>query len=200
MLQKFDVEAYLKKVEELMAQEGKNADMWLQGDTKEKMYKTFVQEFISRAAHHLKEKDGGYFIHYFETKNKRVLALLYKIFKLDFKNCHPHIEKGLEKYIKVRGERITQDKDKHLKDPILFTQQMLKFMDELNEILELCFMQDASFHDAKNTAVRRLINNQTLCPSYFAMYIDTSMQWRGDLMGKSEDEAMILLDKLITLV
>ena len=77
---------------------------------------------------------------------------------------------------------------------------MLKFMDELNEILEQCFMQDDSFHDAKNTAIRRLINDQQLCPSYFAMYIDTSMQWKGDLMGKSEDEAMILLDKLITIV
>ena len=42
MLQKFDVEAYLKKVEHLMVQEGKNADMWLQGDTKEKMEKTFI--------------------------------------------------------------------------------------------------------------------------------------------------------------
>ena len=77
---------------------------------------------------------------------------------------------------------------------------MLKFVDELDEIIRECFLQDASFYETKNTAIRRLINNQQLCPSYFAMYIDTSMQWKGDLMGKSEDEAMILLEKLIVLV
>ena len=32
------------------------------------------------------------------------------------------------------------------------------------------------------------------------MYVDTSMQWRGEFMGKNEDETMIVVDKLITLV
>ena len=74
MLQTFDVEGYLYKVENLMNQEHKNAELWLQGDTREKMEKIFVNEFVTRASSKLKEKEGGYFINHFEEKNKRVLS------------------------------------------------------------------------------------------------------------------------------
>ena len=74
MLQTFDVEGYLYKVENLMNQEHKNAELWLQGDTREKMEKIFVNEFVTRASNKLKEKEGGHFINHFEEKNKRVLS------------------------------------------------------------------------------------------------------------------------------
>ena len=200
LLQSQNVVDYLNKIDILQKRENYNAELWLKGNTKEKLDQLFIQQFITQAVHILETKEGGFYLNYFDRKNKSTLHNLYQVYAKGGWHCHLSINSGLAKYIKYAGEKITTDNEKHLRDPVLFTQQMLILMDNVNEMIADCFMSNEQFCLKRDEAFKVLINSQALCPSYFAMYVDSAMQWRGDFMGKDEDFVVERFNKIIRLV
>ena len=60
-------------------------------------------------------------------------------------------------------------------------------MDDLNSIIYNCFDSNVHFIKKRDKAFKKLIKDQSLSPSYFAMYIDSAMQYHGDFFKKTKD-------------
>lgn len=62
----------------------------------------------------------------------------------------------MQKYIKLRGEGITKDEVKHLKEPVLFTQELLKLRADVTDIIRVSFKNNPDFLDARDNALIEL--------------------------------------------
>jgi hypothetical protein len=71
------------------------------------------------------------------------LKLMYKCFRRDETTLMPIIRR-MDPYIMGRGEAIVKDEG-NLKDPILFTKNLLELKKEMDSMLEYSFNNDMKF-------------------------------------------------------
>ena len=114
----------------------------LQSETRPKLLKAVENELITKKAEQVLEKDTGC-KYMFQNKILEDLKLLYDCFKRD-ESCLKLIIKIMCPYIEERGEAIVQD-ETNLKDPIMYTQKLLDFKQEMDNMIDLSFLNDKNF-------------------------------------------------------
>ena len=133
---------YLNEVKNMLENEEANADYWLQPETKTKMLKIVEMELITKMAEAISSKDSGC-VYMFEQKNLNELKLLYDIFKRD-QNTFGLIIQKMNPYILDRGQKIVMDEN-NVKDPHLFTEKLLEFKAEIDELVNFSFANQMMF-------------------------------------------------------
>ena len=133
---------YLTAVQSFLQNEEANADFWLQTETKSKMLKIVELELITKMAEAVSSKDTGC-VYMFQQKNLDELKLLYEIFKRDTNTFGLIIQK-MTPYILDRGSKIVMDEN-NVKDPHMFTEKLLDFKREIDELVEYSFSNTMIF-------------------------------------------------------
>ena len=133
---------YLGEVRKMLENEESNAEYWLQPETKTKMLKIVEMELITKMAEAVSSKDSGC-VYMFEQKNLNELKLLYDVFKRD-QNTFGLIIQKMNPYILDRGQKIVMEEN-NVKDPHLFTEKLLEFKAEIDELVNYSFTNQMMF-------------------------------------------------------
>ena len=102
----------------------------------------------------------------------------------------------MKPFIIDTGNKIVQSEE-CLKDPILFTQKLLQFKAQVDELVLYSFDNNIAFQKARDAAFMDFMNDCMQTAIYMAQYCDELM--RKELKGKSQDEVHQMLDKVIGL-
>lgn len=140
---------YLTEVARVLENEERNADYWLQPETKQKMLKIVVSELITSMAEQVSCKDTGC-LYMFQNRRIDQLKLMYEVFKRDTSTFRLVIQK-MNPYIMERGNKIVQD-EALVKSPIEFTQKLLEFKAEIDEMVNEGFSNQLVFQKARDTS------------------------------------------------
>ena len=100
------------------------------------MLKIVENELISKMAEAVASKDTG-IVHMLTQKNLEELKLLFEIFKRDPSTTSLIVEK-MNPYILDLGEKIVMD-EANIKDPIQFTEKLLAFKAEIDNLVSYSF-------------------------------------------------------------
>ena len=106
------------------------------------MLKIVEMELITKMAEMVSSKESGC-VYMFEQKNLNELKLLYDIFKRD-QNTFGLIIQKMNPYILDRGQKIVMDEN-NVKDPHLFTEKLLEFKAEIDELVNHSFANQMMF-------------------------------------------------------
>lgn len=106
------------------------------------MLKIVELELITKMAEAVSSKDTGC-VYMFQQKNLDELKLLYEIFKRDTNTFGLIIQK-MTPYILDRGSKIVMDEN-NVKDPHMFTEKLLDFKREIDELVEYSFSNTMIF-------------------------------------------------------
>jgi len=79
----------------------------------------------------------------FQNKKLDELALMYRVFKRD-ESTLKFILAKMGPYIIKRGEKIVKD-EQLIKDAITFTAKLLELKSEMDELVEVSFLNDPKF-------------------------------------------------------
>lgn len=86
------------------------------------------------------------------------LKLLYDIFKRD-QNTFGLIIQKMNPYILERGQKIVME-ESNVKDPHLFTEKLLEFKLEIDELVNYSFTNQMMFQKARDNAFQEFMNQQ----------------------------------------
>ena len=89
------------------------------------------------------KKEGSGCVHMFQHKNLENLKLLFDVFKRDVTTFGLIINE-MNPYIISRGKEIVMD-EANIKDPHQFTQRLLEFKAEIDELVETSFSNQMMF-------------------------------------------------------
>ena len=92
----------------------------------------------------------------FQQKKLDDLALLFRVFQRDKATFRLIIDK-MNPYIKERGKKIMHD-ETFLKDPILFTEQLIAFKAEIDELVRKSFSDQMQFQTARDVSFQDFMN------------------------------------------
>ena len=133
---------YLNSVQKMLTNEEENADFWLQPETKTKMLKIVETELITKMAEVVSSKETGC-VYMFQQKNLNELKLMFDVFRRD-PTTFSLIIKKMTPYIEDRGKKIVMD-EANVKDPYLFTEKLLEFKAEIDELVSFSFSNQMMF-------------------------------------------------------
>ena len=113
------------------------------------MLNIVVNELISKMADEVSSKDTGC-IYMFQHKRLEELKLLFDVFKRDSRTFGLVIQK-MNPYIMERGRRLVNDENL-VKNPIEFTQKLLDFKFEIDEMVCQSFSNQMLFQKARDNS------------------------------------------------
>merc|ERR1719460_715697 len=123
------------------------------------------------------------------------ITLMYTLFSRE-PNTIGYMTAELEPYIESRTSAIVDDQAK-IDDPLLYTEALLALKHELDNRVSSCFKNDAAFQRSRNRGLENVLNKNTRCSKYLAIYCD--LQMKKELKGKSEEETSSFIIKTIGL-
>ena len=97
---------------------------------------------ITKMAEQVASKDTGC-VHMFKQKNLDELKLLFNVFRRD-PSTFGLIISQMNPYIIERGLKIVQDEE-NVKDPHMFTEKLLHFKAEIDELVSYSFSNQMMF-------------------------------------------------------
>ena len=113
------------------------------------MLNIVVSELITKQANEVSEKDTGC-VYMFQNKRLEELKLLFNIFKRD-PNTFGLIIQKMNPYILERGKKIVEDENL-IKSPIDFTQGLLDFKKEIDNMVKESFSDSMLFQKARDNS------------------------------------------------
>jgi hypothetical protein len=113
--------------------EQRNAEFWLEPESKVKCLKILVEKLITQQAETTVNMDTGC-EYMFSASKLDELSLMFNLFERDGE-CLKHMILKMNPYIVTRGENITKDQAL-LKDPIEFTTKLMNFKNEMDLMVE----------------------------------------------------------------
>ncbi len=81
----------------------------------------------------------------------------------------------MQPYIEARGEKIVSDENLQ-KDPVEFTQKLLAFKAEIDNMVEKSFLNDIRFQKNRDVSFQNFMNKCSLTPYYMASYCDNELK------------------------
>ena len=99
-------------------------------------------------------------------------------------------------YIVSRGKKIVKNEN-NVKDPYLFTEKLLEFKAEIDEMVRFSFDNQMVFQMARDKSFTEFMNKQLFTPIYIGQFTDR--QLRLGLKGVSDFEMNRQLDAIISL-
>jgi len=151
-------------------------------------------ELILSTAKTLVELDSGCQA-MFQGGKHGELALMYRLFRRE-PSVLPRITDTMQPYIEGRCSRVVEDQQK-IDNPTEYVEQVLELKREFDDMVATCFENDSSFQKARNKGMEAVLNKDTRCAKYLALFCD--YQLKKGLKGKSEDETTSLVNQIVAL-
>merc|ERR1719265_2566458 len=102
----------------------------------------------------------------------------------------------MEPYIEERCTKIVND-PQMVENPPDYISQVLELKQEMDDLVAKCFDNDSQFQKARNRALENVLNKDTRCSKYLALYCD--LQLKKGLKGRNEDEVTTLVNQVVSL-
>merc|ERR1719436_1761384 len=108
----------------------------------------------------------------------------------------PHMTGLMEPYIEERCTKIVSDQQM-IDNPPSYVEQVLSLKTELDDMVAQCFENDSSFQKARNRGLENVLNKDTRCAKYLALFCD--LQLKKGLKGRNEEEMVQLVNQVVNL-
>merc|ERR1719379_2007980 len=102
----------------------------------------------------------------------------------------------MEPYIEDRCKKIVED-TRLIETPPEYVEQVLNLKQELDTMVQTCFEGEASFQKARNKGLETVLNKDTRCAKFLAVFCD--IQLKRGLKGRNEDEVVTLVTQVVSL-
>lgn len=186
---------YLQAAEDYLVAEERRADNYLEPQTKPKLLDVAQSTVVEKHAQGLAEMEGTGCKTMFTHKKLEELKLMYLVFRR-VETTKKYILNEMSPYIENRGDEIIKNENL-LKDPIQFTGKLLELKNEMDEMVEQSFANDAKFQKSRDQSFQNFMNRCPQTPNYIASYCDN--EFRRGLKGVSEQDTESRLEAIIRL-
>lgn len=119
-----------------------------------------------------------------ENKRSEELALMYKCFVREDSNLGVIIH-CLSEYIESLGTQYVEDSNL-VADPVAFTQKLLEFKKEIDNMIEQSFHNNIKFEKGRDTSFQNFMNKNASTPASIASYTDREL--KQGIQGQSNEE------------
>ena len=119
-----------------------NGDLWLQSNSKSKVLALAVKEYVTDVSSLVVDKEAGV-EDFFKQKHYENLKLLFTVFSRD-EDTFAQIINKMTPYIMEIGRKIVDSED-NLKDPVMFTEKLLTFKSEIDQMVSMSFNNQIIF-------------------------------------------------------
>mmetsp|Transcript_9325 Transcript_9325/g.23197 ORF Transcript_9325/g.23197 Transcript_9325/m.23197 type:complete len:791 (-) Transcript_9325:254-2626(-) len=185
---------FLQEVERRLQDEDGRLSRYLDRSSGEPLREVCQRELILNTAKQLVEMDSGC-QHMFVNSKHDDLTLMYRLFRRE-PTMLPYMTGVMEPYIETRCTKIVEDQE-NIDNPPQYIEQVLELKKELDEMVSRCFENDSSFQKARNRGFQNVLNKDTRCAKYLALYAD--LQLKKGLKGRNEDETQGLVNSVVAL-
>lgn len=107
-----------------------------------------------------------------------------------------YIINKMNPYIMEEGRKILKNED-NLSSPIKFTEKLLKFKDEIDDLIAKSFSNDMKFQKARDQSFLNFMNESDKTPHFIALY--TNYEFIRGLKQVSEDQVEKRLSAIVRL-
>lgn len=185
---------FLDEVTRRLEDEERRVHQYLDRSSHSDLVSVAQHELILSTAKTLVEMESGCQA-MFQGGRQSELALMYRLFKRE-PTVLPHITDTMQPYIEGRCSKVVEDQQK-IDNPTEYVEQVLELKREFDDMVATCFENDSSFQKARNKGMEAVLNKDTRCAKYLALFCD--FQLKKGLKGKSEDETTSLVNQIVSL-
>mmetsp|Transcript_95352 Transcript_95352/g.269412 ORF Transcript_95352/g.269412 Transcript_95352/m.269412 type:complete len:754 (+) Transcript_95352:72-2333(+) len=185
---------FLDRVGRCLEDEERRLSQYLDRSSEQDLRVVVQRELILKTAKQLVEMDSGcQFM--FRNQKYEDLTQMYKLFRRE-PTMLPHVTGVMEPYIEERCSKIVEDQA-FIDDPPKYVEKVLELKLELDEMVGNCFDNDSGFQKARNRGLENVLNKDTRCAKYLALFCD--LQLKKGLKGRNEEEMMSLVGQVVSL-
>lgn len=184
----FNCFEYIKKIHHHLRKEDTNSEKFLQDQSKIKVRRIVLHECIEEKASDLVSKDTGCTFMFNERKIDQ-LKLMYDVFSQIDVTIKYIIEK-MKPYINQEGLKIVQNEE-NLKDPLKFSQKLLQFKNEIDELIVKSFDNNMLFQKARDSSFQEFMNKCEKTPHFLAFYCDNEFKKGFKQLGEPEIDSAL---------
>lgn len=185
---------FLEEVARRLDDEEKRLNQYLDRSSEKELRETVQRELILNTGKQLVEMDSGCQA-MFQNRKHDELTLMYKLFRKE-PTMLPHMTSLMEPYIEDRCNKIIND-SAMIEAPPEYITQVLELKLEMDDLVAKCFDNDSQFQKARNRALENVLNKDTRCSKYLALYCD--LQLKKGLKGRNEEEVTSLVNQVVNL-
>lgn len=132
----------------------------------------------------------------FETRKVEELELMYKIFAQVKGGATEVILEFMTPYIESEGQKIIS-KPENLKDPIKFTEDLLKLKEDMDNIILSSFENNIQFQKKSNESFQKFMSECNKTPHFLALYLDNL--FKKNIRTLSDGQIEDILDSQVRL-
>lgn len=185
---------FLQEVHRRLEDEDRRLNTYLDRSSEQELRAVVQRELILNTAPRLVDMDSGCKA-MFHNKKHDELTLMFKLFRRE-PSMLPHMTNLMEPYIEERCTQIVEDQAM-IDEPPLYVQKVLELKAELDDMVATCFDNDSGFQKARNKGLEVVLNKDTRCAKYLAVFCD--IQLKKQLKGKNEEEMNLLVNQVVGL-
>merc|ERR1719424_1869141 len=131
----------------------------------------------------------------FKNSKYDELTLMFKLFRRE-PTMLPFMTAVMEPYIEERCTKIIDDQAM-IDNPPTYVEKVLELKAELDDMVIKCFDSDSGFQKARNKGLENVLNKDTRCAKYLAVFCD--LQLKRILKGRNEDEVTQIVTQVVGL-
>lgn len=193
-LAEYSCPRFLLEVARRLDDEEKRLNQYLDRSSEKELRETAQRELILNTGKQLVEMESGCQA-MFQNQRYSELSRMYKLFRKE-PTMLPHMTGIMEPYIEERCTKIVND-PQMIENPPDYISQVLELKQEMDDLVAKCFDNDSQFQKARNRGLENVLNKDTRCSKYLALYCD--LQLKKGLKGRNEDEVNTLVSQVVSL-
>lgn len=186
---------FLEKAQLRLNEEASRVSNYLSSSSESKLKHTVESEFITKHAKTLVEMERSGCEYMMNENKQNDLALMYTLFSR-VPSTLDHMREFLFEHVRKLGMKIVVDQQA-VRDPISFVNNVLDLKTKYDIVVSNSFRGDKKAQKRLKEAFEDFLNKDNKCASYLATFIDD--MFRSRLKGKSEAEAELMLDQIISI-
>jgi len=185
---------FLAEVNRRLQDEESRLTRYLDRSSEQELKTVAQRELILNTAKRLVEMESGCQA-MFHNKKYDELTLMFKLFSRE-PAMLPFVTAIMEPYIEERCTKIVEDQAM-IDNPPTYVEQVLELKVELDGMVVQCFESDSGFQKARNKGLENVLNKDTRCAKYLAVFCD--LQLKRILKGRNEDEVTQIVTQVVGL-
>jgi len=185
---------FLENVSRRLQEEEARLTHYLDRSSEQELKTVVQKELILNTAKKLVDMDSGCKAMFYNKKDSE-LNLMFRLFRRE-PTMLVFMTEVMEPYIETRCTRIVDDQP-NIENPPQYIEQVLELKRELDSMVAQCFDNDTGFQKARNKGLENVLNKDTRCAKYLALYCD--LQLKKGLRSKNEDEVSLLVTEVVSL-
>eukprot|EP00746_Dinoflagellata_sp_MGD_P067039 gnl/MRDRNA2_/MRDRNA2_27693_c0_seq1.p1 gnl/MRDRNA2_/MRDRNA2_27693_c0~~gnl/MRDRNA2_/MRDRNA2_27693_c0_seq1.p1 ORF type:complete len:782 (-),score=151.63 gnl/MRDRNA2_/MRDRNA2_27693_c0_seq1:146-2437(-) len=194
-LAEYSCPLFLQEVKRRIEDEEQRLMLYLDSSTGHELKAVIQRELILNTGATLVSMETGCQL-MFKDKRYSEVALMFRLFQRE-PAMLPYMTDILEPYMVQRCETIVNDQAL-IDEPHAYVEQVLALKNEMDEMVSTCFDNEAIFQKARNKGLENVLNKDTRCAKYLALFCD--MQMKKGLKGKTEGEIISLVSRVVALL